>query len=207
MFPERRGGERQRLVMRIAKVCCASGEYACIMQDISRSGVRLRFFHGHPPDSHMFLDIGNDSVIAVERRWIDGDQAGFRFSSPVDIDDFLQEQYPLGRRPLRLSIQHPVTLQLDGERSHAVLVNLSAQGACIEAGRKIPVGYAMRVEVGGMAGRFAHVCWRKQYRHGLVFQEALSLRDFACLALELQPFGSAAAVDTRDIPQGNELCA
>ncbi len=49
------------------------------------------------------------------------------------------------------------------------------RGACIEAGRKLAVGTPLRIEAGGRASRFAHVCWRKDYRHGLAFQEALAV--------------------------------
>lgn len=190
---DRREGTRQRLLMRVAKLRCASGEYPCILQDVSEAGARLRMFHAHPPDTHMFLELGDETLHAIERRWIDGDQAGYLFSSKVDTNDFIREQKAPKRRPVRLRIQHSAQIVSGGERGHAVLVNLSAQGACIEAGRRLPVGTALRIEIGGKASRFAHVCWRKDYRHGLAFQEALPFQQFAELALALQPFGAEAA--------------
>ena len=191
---ERREGTRQRLLMRVAKLRCASGEYPCILQDVSEMGARLRMFHAHPPDTHMFLELGDETLYAIERRWIDGDQAGYLFSSPVDTNDFVKEQKAPKRRPVRLRIQHPAQIVSSGERGHVVLVNLSAQGACIEAGRKLSVGTPLRIEIGGRASRFAHVCWRKDYRHGIAFQEAMPFQQFAELALALQPFSAGSAV-------------
>jgi hypothetical protein len=75
-----------------------------------------------------------------------------------------------------------------GEGGHAMMINLSARGACIEAGRQLPIGSMVKVEIAGRAERFAHVCWRKEYRHGLAFQQDLPLADLARLALDLQPF-------------------
>lgn len=153
-------------------------------------GVRLRMLHAHVPDEHLFLELGDETLYAIERRWIDGDQAGFLFSSKVEVDEFFGE--PRGapkRRPVRLRIQHSARIIAGGERGHAMLVNLSAQGACIEAGRRLPVGTALRLEIGGgLANRYAHVAWRKDYRHGLAFQDALPFQQFAELALALQPY-------------------
>jgi hypothetical protein len=189
---ERRQGARQRLTMRVAKLRCLSGEYLCLMHDVSETGARLRMFHAHPPDSHMFLELADGALHAIERRWIDGDFAGCLFSSPVDIAEFLGEHGPQPRRPLRLRIAHPVRYAAGGEPGHAFMVDLSAQGACIEAGRRLAVGALLRLEIPRIAPRFAHVAWRRTYRHGLAFQQALPLADLARLALELQPFAGEA---------------
>ncbi len=194
---EQREGVRQRLMMRVAKLRCRSGEYACILQDVSERGARLRMFHEHPPETHMFLELGDDALYAVERRWSEGDQAGFLFSSEIETDEFIKEISPRKRRPVRLRVQHAVAIVANSERSSAVLLNLSAQGACIEAGRQLAVGTLLRLEIDGAPGRFAHVCWRNEYRHGLAFQDAMALGQFAELALALQPFEAGPASDER----------
>ena len=190
---ERRGGTRQRLTMRMTKLRCLSGEYPCILHDVSTTGARVRLFHAHPPERHMFLEPADGELYAIERRWIAGDFAGCRFSSPIDVDEFLNEPGSRPRRPLRLRIAHPATLMAAGERAPAFLANLSSQGACIEAGRQLPVGAPLRLEIPGLAPRVAAVCWRREYRHGLAFQERLTLQQLARLALDLQPFDPAAA--------------
>lgn len=192
---DQRAGVRQRLMMRVAKLRCRTGEYACILQDVSEMGVRLRMLHEHTPDDHMFLELGDETLYAIERRWIDGDEAGFLFSSKVEVGEFMKESKAPKRRPVRLRIQHSAQIISAGERGHAMLVNLSAQGACIEAGRRLPVGTALRLEIaGGLASRYAHVAWRKDYRHGLAFQDALPFQQFAELALALQPYDAEPPV-------------
>lgn len=190
---ERRQGARHRLTMRVAKLRCRNGEYACIVHDVSETGARLRLFHAHPPDSHMYLELAGGELYAIERRWIDGDFAGCRFSSPIDIDEFLGNGAALPRRPVRLRIAQPVRFLAGGEQGHAYMVDLSAQGACIEAGRQIPLASPLRIEIDGAAPRMASVCWRQDFRHGLVFQEALPLDELARLALVLQPFDAEPA--------------
>ncbi len=193
-LPDRRNGKRHSLLMRVAKLRCLSGEYACIVHDVSETGTRLRLFHGHPPEMHMFLELSNGELYVIERRWIDGDFAGFRFSAKVEVAEFTREQNPLGRRPLRLSLQHEVAFTVEGETGQALMLNFSAQGACIEAGRQIPVGQLLKVEMPGMESRYAHICWRREYRHGLAFQESLTLPDFARLAYALQPYAEGEGI-------------
>jgi hypothetical protein len=191
---ERRAGiSRQRLLMRVAKLICKSGEYPCVMLDVSEAGTKLRLFHAHPPETFMMIELANGAIYPVERRWIKDGAAGFRFTSAVDVADFVNEGSVHPRRPLRLRTRHAVQFIAGGERGDAVMTNLSARGACIEAGRQVPIGSMVKVEIAGRAERFAHVCWRKDYRHGLAFQEDMVLADLAHLALDLQPFQPSAA--------------
>lgn len=184
----REGAVRQRLMLKVAKLRCSHGEYPCVILDVSESGTRLRLFQGHPADTHMFLELSTGEFYAVERRWISGDEAGYRFSCKVDLAEFMGEGNPLSRRPIRLRTQHQVSVFTGADLGHAMLANLSARGACIEAGRQYPVGSLVRIEIPGWPTRHAHVCWRKDFRHGLSFQQELSLSDFARLAAEIQPF-------------------
>lgn len=186
---ERRASARQRVMLRTAKLRCRSGEYPCVIHDVSETGVKLRLFHAHPSDKHKFLELANGDLYALERRWIDGAFAGYAFSCRVEIDAFVQERSQWRRRPVRLRITHPVLIAAAGEARHAALVNLSQQGACIEAASQVPLCAPVRVDVPGSEPRRAHVCWRRKHRHGLVFQESLTLDELAHLALQLQPYG------------------
>ena len=40
----------------------------------------------------------------------------------------------------------------------------------------------------GLPLRFGHVCWRKKFKHGLVFQQSFRLDELARYTFELQPF-------------------
>lgn len=189
---ERRDNARQRLLMRVAKLRCDSGEYPCVMHDVSEAGTRLRMFGGHPPDTHMYLELANGELFALERRWTDGDYAGFRFSSTIDVEELIAEPRDGMRRPVRLRIAASVDFLADGVRRPALLVDLSRQGACIETGLHLPVTSAIKLDLPGHPERFGYVCWRKQYRHGVAFQESFTLAELAGLAMRLQPFAAEA---------------
>jgi hypothetical protein len=204
---ERRTGARQRMMLRTAKLRCGNGEYPCVIHDVSETGAKLRLFHAHPPDSHKFLELANGDLYALERRWTDGAFAGYRFSCRVEIDEFIHEKSHWRRRPVRLRITHPVLIAAAGEPGPAALVNLSQQGACIEATSQLPLRAPVRVAIPGSEPRLAHVCWRRNRRHGLVFQKALTLDHLAHLALQLQPYGAETAEAASSVDPASAISA
>ena len=186
---ERRNGEaRHCALMRVAKLVGLAGECLCIVQDVSANGVKVRLFQAFPPETHLFLELANGMQFAVERRWMDGPVAGFRFAAPIDVGEFIREPSLWSKRPVRLRMHGPGELIAGGERSHVMLVDLSRQGACVEAGSQFAVGRVVRLAIHGIPPRVGHICWRRGYAHGVVFQEAFTPQELACFALELQPF-------------------
>src|SRR5690606_20786923 len=56
-FMDMREAPRFALLIRSAKLICDSGEYLCIIRDVSETGVRLRLFHPLPPDQLLTLEL------------------------------------------------------------------------------------------------------------------------------------------------------
>ena len=130
----------------------------------------------------------------MENKWSrDGEEAGFRFVAPIDVDSFINEPSRYPRRRLRLRIDAHGQLFSDG-RCDAV----SSAGICRKAGARIetthlagagtrPCGW----QLDGMPERIAQVRWRNRYDHGVAFQIVLRLDDLARQAKKLQPFAAA----------------
>lgn len=186
---DQRTSVRSSLMFRAAKILCQSGEYACIVRDVSSGGARLRLFHTPPPETHVFLELGNGDRYAMERVWARDDHAGFRFSCSIEVSRFIEEPCDLPRRPLRLNLRAEAVLVADGEVARAVMMDMSQHGACVESARKFALQQRIRLESGTLPPRVGFVRWRRGYRHGLVFQQALRLDELAVQALALQPFG------------------
>ena len=185
-----REAPRSSLMFRTAKILCESGEYVCVVRDVSATGARLRLFHAAPPDRHLFLELGNGDRYAMERVWTRDDHAGFRFSCEIDVDRFIAEPSAYPRRPIRLKLQRPADIVADGVASPAVLLDLSQQGARVETGRKFAIEQKLWLSVDGQPDRFGCVRWRSGYTHGLVLQRSFKLDELAHYALALQPFGA-----------------
>lgn len=192
-FLDLRAAPRFSVMMRTAKLLSESGEYICVVRDISATGTKLRLFHEPPPDSHLFLELANGFRYAMERMWHADGHAGFRFSSAIDVEEFIEEPNRHPRRPVRLQLRLPAIVTVSSQQNGAMLIDLSQHGACVETGLPIAVGKPLRFEVEGMPVRHGHVCWRRENRHGLVFQDSLRLDEFARHARQLQPFLAAPA--------------
>lgn len=183
-------------MLRSAKVVCQSGEYVCLVRDVSQEGVLLSFLHETPLEPRLILALANEQTYPLQRVWTGETQAGYRFAGPVSLAEFLHERSPFAVRPVCLKIAASARL-VDGADSHtARLIDLSTHGAKLDA--KIRLGCERRVlfQAHGMTQRPATIVWSKEAerdaRHGLQFSEPLTLRELAQASLRMQPFGPGA---------------
>jgi hypothetical protein len=193
--PDERIAPRSSLMCRTAKILCETGEYVCVVRDVSATGCKLRLFHAAPPEDHLFLELANGERYAMERVWHNGDNLGFRFSCTIDVDQFIAEPSGYARRPIRLNLKRPADLIVDGVALPAVLLDLSQQGARVEAGRKFAIEQKLTLAIDGQPQRFGCVRWRDGYTHGLALQEIFRLDELAQAALALQPFDAPEPFD------------
>ena len=188
---DQRGAKRAALMIRSAKLICESGEYVCLVRDVSTTGIKLRLFHKMPPETFVFLELGNGEIHAMENKWSHGEEAGFRFVAPVDVDSFINEPSRYPRRQLRLRIDAPGQLLTEGRWMPVKLRDLSQSGARIETTHWLALNQPVRLQLEGMPERIGQVRWRNRYDHGVAFQNVLRLDDLARQAKMLQPFAAA----------------
>jgi hypothetical protein len=187
---ELRLAERSSLLIRSAKLICQSGEYLCLVRDVSSSGLRLRLFHDLPPETFVFLELANREIYPMENVWRTGDEAGFRFTQPVNVRNFIEEPSCHPRRPLRLRIERHGQLFSEGRSTPVILRDISQAGARIETTTWLALQQTVRLVIDGLPERFAQVRWRNRYEHGLAFDQAFRLDDLAQHATVLQPFAA-----------------
>ncbi len=178
---------RHTLMLRTAKVVCQSGEYVCLVRDVSASGVGLRFFHDVPQEPRIFLELANGALYPIERSWSDHGDAGYRFAAPVALEDFLSEASQFAHRAVRLRLKVPVLLTVDGHDFRAMLADVSRCGAKLAIDRRLPQGAFARFDAVGLPLRFGHIRWRQNHDHGIAFQEPIALEELARCLHTLQP--------------------
>ncbi len=188
-FEDMRGAQRFTLLIRTAKLVCESGEFLCIIRDVSETGLRLRLFHALPADARMALELANGEHYFIERVWERDSHAGFRFAAPIEVQAFIAEVSPYPRRQLRLRLQFPAVLTAAAQASVATVRDLSPQGARIETERFLALGQPLRLEGDGFPAIMAKVCWRSGSDYGLAFEQVFTLEGLAVLAAELQHVG------------------
>jgi hypothetical protein len=184
-----RAAPRFSLLIRSAKLVYETGEYICIVRDVSASGVRLRLFHRLPAEANVTLELATGECFAIERVWEREDHAGFRFADPIDVHRFIAEAGPYPKRPLRLRLEVPARLTGAGEPFAAVVRDLSREGARVDTDELLAIGQRVKVEAKGFPPLTAIVCWRSVPAYGLAFQQSFTFEALAGLAARLQPIG------------------
>lgn len=186
-IPEERDAPRFALLIRTAKLVSPTGEYLCVVRDISASGVQVQMFHP-VPSSSLRLELSSGATYPVVKVWEDGDNAGFRFAADVDVRAFMQEPSRHARRPIRLRLRVPVQLHTDEGTRLATLQDLSRYGARIQSMRPFEIDERLEFELPGLAPIPATIAWRSGLAHGLILRRGFTFEDLAQLAVKLQPF-------------------
>ena len=177
------------LMLRRAKLVCESGEYLCLIRDVSELGVGMGFLHDVPPEPRVLLQLANDLTYPVERIWTGKRQAGYRFGGEITVNAFLREQAPHAPRPLRLTIPGTVRINEGHKLTDARLIDISCEGAKIAGPTDYVQNRLLSFELDGLPVQLAQVRWSEGGKHGLKFQQPLDTEELALCALHLQPFG------------------
>ena len=187
---EQREEPRTQLAPKGAKVVCQTGEYLCMVQDVSLLGAGLRFLHAVPPEPRILLQMPNGLTYPIERVWIGKRQAGYRFGCEVTLEEFTEEDCDFAARAIRLEISASARIG-DGRKVREVSIeNLSSQGARFNCDEDLPLNCLLGFDIRGLEKRLGQIRWRDGKTYGKQFQHALSEHELADCALELQPFGS-----------------
>lgn len=175
--------------LRRAKVVCQSGEYLCLIRDVSEIGIGLGFCHTVPPEPRILLQLANTLTFPIERVWTGQRQAGYRFARQIALNELICEQSPFPGRALRLQFSAPVRIQ-DRQRIHdARLLDLSCEGAKLASAVMHETGRLISFELAGMEPQLAQTRWSDDGTFGVRFHHPLTTEELALAALRHQPFG------------------
>ena len=187
---EQRAAPRFTLLIRAAKLVCETGEFVCVLRDVSETGVSVRLFHALPAVEHFELHMPAGAIYPISAVWQRGHEAGFRFAAPVAVDTLINEVARYPKRGLRLDLSFPVTVSTLTQRCDAMVVNLSQQGALLECDGLFAIDQNLRIAGGDIAPEVkevrAKVRWRRGTQYGVVFDDTFALGDFAKFAARLQ---------------------
>lgn len=183
---EQRATPRFALLLRAAKLVSPRGEFLCIVRDVSETGVKLRLFHSLIGIDHLALESATGERLRLDLVWEHNGEAGFRFVHPIDVQRFIAEVGPYPKRPIRIGVDHPARITVNGITSSARLRNISRQGAMIETETYLAIGQNFTIEADEMPKFDATVCWRRQPCYGLVFRQVMSLEELALLTFQMQ---------------------
>lgn len=184
---ELRAAPRISLMLRAAKLVGPTGEFLCILRDVSATGLKARLFHPLPAAGPFALELGSGVRHRIEPVWVRDHQVGFRFAAaPIDLSALVEESGQFPKRQLRLAVDYPVTLVSQQTEHSARLMNLSQHGALVALDTSLALRQPAELRGGLFPLRHARVRWRQGDLHGLVFIEGFLLDELAQLVAKLQ---------------------
>ncbi len=175
---ELRGAQRFKTMMRTAKLIGLTGEFLAVIRDVSDTGLKLKLFHP-VPEERMALELADGSHFFIEKVWERETEAGFRFSAPIDVANFLTV---LGRKDegrISLNARIPGVITVGDIRVRMTISCLSRHGADLASG--VILGVGDRVAISGDAlpqlrGRIGQI-HASHYR--VEFENIMRLDDLA----------------------------
>ena len=196
--PEQRTAPRFTLLIRTAKLVGASGEYLCIVRDVSPQGLKVRTFYPLPRDEEFAIELASGERHPVGKVWEEGELTGFRFAVPVALERLLAEA-PEGmrKRSVRLRLAMPATLVAGGRPANATFVDISQHGACVECEQYLAKDERVRIDCDWLPELTARVRWRKRPLYGLIFEQTFRFDELAKLTAPLQARTLAARAPQR----------
>jgi hypothetical protein len=183
---EQRTAARYTPLIRTAKLIGASGEFLCVVSDVSATGLSARLFHPLPNDKTLCLEMPSGDQLPLETVWEAEGKAGFRFACPVNLDRVVEGKGEWPKRPIRLNLEMPILLTGLGGRFEGTLRNISSQGAQIECRSRLALEQRVRIKGQFLPEIEAQVRWRHGPDYGLVFDSLVQFAELARIAGLLQ---------------------
>jgi len=179
---EQRTTPRFTLLIRTAKLVSETGEYLCIVRDVSPQGIKVRTFHPLPNDQDFAIELASGERHRIAKVWENADLTGFRFRDAVPLARLLAEA-PEGRRKrsVRLRLALPATLYSSGRPLNGTFVDISQHGACIECDTLLAMDERIRVACDCLPELTARVRWRRRPLYGLIFEQTFRFDELARL--------------------------
>ena len=187
---EQRATPRHTLLIRAAKLVSHHGEFVCVLRDVSEEGVSIKLFHKLPHGDPIELHMPGGGVYELSTVWERENEAGFRFNESVDVGRLINEAGEYPKRGLRLGVFFPAKVATISGSHEAVIENLSQQGARFECEGLYAIDQTIKLssedEGSALKDVRAKVRWRRDNQYGVVFDNTLTLGEFARLAARLQ---------------------
>jgi hypothetical protein len=179
-------------LIRTAKITGETGEFLCVVSDISATGVSVRLFHPLPNETGLKLEMPNGEQLSIELVWARDGRAGFRFNAPVSLPRVLSGHSKWPKRPIRLNLDVPVTLAGLTGRFDATVRNISLQGAQVDCDARLAIDQRLRLSSEILPEIVTKVRWRNGRFYGLIFDTTFQFGDLARIAASAQGISLAA---------------
>jgi hypothetical protein len=168
---------RVTTLMRAAKLIGLSGEYPCVVRDVSETGLRVKLFHPLP-EERVALELAPGVHYFIEKVWETAAEAGFLSAAPIDVDEFLGV---IGRNdgPAWYKVWIAGSLRSRTGTARVTVRALSQQGADIETATHFALDEVVVLEAEGLPRLDARIAGRNLAGYRLILADSFRLDELA----------------------------
>jgi hypothetical protein len=193
---DQRAAQRFTLLIRNAKIVFPSGEFLCVIRDVSATGLRIKTFHRMPAEPPLYLEMATGEQYGVSVVWANADQMGLQFLEPQDVTTLIREDGPFPKRSMRVMLTLPARISVGGELTDVTILNISQHGASLKCRERLAIEQQIILSASFLPDVDARVRWRKDDQYGLAFGRTFPISEFAQLMARLQMPSLAIAPDS-----------
>ena len=193
---DRRTGKRHSLVLLVGKVLDPAGAHACLVHDVSPTGLMARFTKLPVAGQPVCIEIRGLPPIDATIRWVKGFKAGVEFDQRQDVECVFKVKRDDGliARAPRFPVRAPASLRIGAQRIKAEALDISPGGAKLIADVGVQRGQAGQIlltETG--TALFGTVCWAYDGRFGFKFVAPMPLTTLSEILAGQEAHHAAAA--------------
>ncbi|WP_174286550.1 PilZ domain-containing protein [Sphingomonas bacterium] len=193
--PERRTGKRHSLVLLVGKVLDPAGAHACLVHDVSPTGLMARFIKLPVAGQRTCIEIRGLPPIDAIVRWVEGFKAGIEFDTRQDVECVFKVKRDDGlvARAPRFPISAPAQLRIGAQRIKAEALDISPGGTKLTANigvQRGQTGQVLLTETG--TALFGTICWAYDGRLGFKFVVPMPLATLSAILANQQTHRAAA---------------
>ena len=179
---ERRGDDRMMAMLRVAKICEASGREQLIrVRNVSAGGLMAEVGHALRVGDLVSIELSSQKVPSSVV-WIRDGTAGFKFEQNIDLGELLAGRKPrhgFRPRPPRLEVNCKANVKLEKTYYTVDIHDISLGGMKVEPIEEYCLGKKVIVVIESLRPIRGEVRWYADRKAGIVFDEPLSFEELA----------------------------
>lgn len=193
---ERRRDIGHATMLQIAKLTTGRGEELCILRDISSGGAKAIVYCTLDQGEPVVIALKTGYEIAGRVAWRSGDAIGIAFDRRVAVLEILAhrvlDRFGYRIRPLRLTVDLPTALDVEGERIDVRIMNISQGGGRLSVKRRLGFGQHCDLLLPALGKRGVIARWWRNGEAGISLKQPLNYSEFAAWrqAMEAMPDGA-----------------
>lgn len=168
---ERRSGDRELTILRIAKLITDNGEELCRIRNISAGGAKAETSIDHAVGERIVLELHTDQRLVGSVAWSRDASMGVRFDECVNVAQVLAKASDDERRYAQPRVHAPciARLSIDSVSHKVPVTDISQGGMKVEIDAPICVGARVAVTIEGLPRIEGVVRWSRDDQAGIAF--------------------------------------